>query len=78
MRLLLGIVLGALLTVAGAYLYDSSHAPNANAGAVATTGSAAATERPLVNWDVVNEKWDYLTERARAEWNRLRASTRET
>lgn len=74
MRLLLGIVLGALLTVTGAYLYDSSHALNAST----TTGAARAAERPLVNWDVVNTKWDHLAARARAEWNRLRASTRET
>lgn len=67
MRLLLGIVLGALLTVAGAYLYDSSHALNA-------ANASANVERPLVNWDVVNNKWDHLTERARAEWNRLRAT----
>lgn len=71
MRLLLGIVLGALLTVAGAYLYDSNHALSA-------TNAPPSAERPLVNWDVVNNKWDHLTERARAEWNRLRASTRET
>ncbi len=66
MRLLLGIILGALLTVAGAYLYDSSHALNA-----ATATQTA--QRPLVNWDVVNTKWDHLTDRARVEWNRLRA-----
>lgn len=67
MRLLLGIVLGALLTVAGTYLYDSSYALNA-------ANASANVERPLVNWDVVNNKWDHLTERARAEWNRLRAT----
>lgn len=67
MRLLLGIVLGALLTVTGAYLYDSNHALSA-------TNAPTSAERPLVNWDVVNNKLDDLTERARAEWNRLRAT----
>ena len=28
-------------------------------------------QRPLVNWDVVNTKWDHLTERVRAERTRL-------
>lgn len=71
MRLLLGIVLGALLTVASVYLYDSSHTLSA-------ANASVSVERPLVNWDVVNNKWDHLAQRARAEWNRLVASTRET
>lgn len=71
MRLLLGLILGALLTVGSAYLYNSTHA-------LSTAGSAPTTERPLVNWDVVNTKWDHLAARARAEWNKLRAGTRET
>jgi hypothetical protein len=59
MRVLIGIILGAVLTVGGAYLYDSHHA------------LVAGAQRPMVNWDVVNTKWDHLTERARAEWTRL-------
>jgi hypothetical protein len=64
MRLLLGIILGFFLTVGGAYLYDSHNALSA-------TNATAVIQRPLVNWDVVNTKWDRITERARAEWNRL-------
>lgn len=71
MRLLLGIILGAVLTVGGAYLYDTSHALGAG-------NASANAERPMVNWDVVNTKWDYLSQRARAEWHRLRSGTRET
>lgn len=63
MRLLLGIVLGALLTVGGAFLYDQHNAT------VATEASAAAS-RPMVNWDVVSVKWQHLTQRARSEWTR--------
>lgn len=59
MRLLLGIILGGLLTVGGAYLYDTHNA----------TAAPSAAERPLVNWDVVNSKWNRLTDRARTEWN---------
>ena len=57
---LIGIILGAVLTVGGAYLNDSHNAL-----------VAAGAQRPMVNWDVVNNKWDHLTERARAEWTRL-------
>lgn len=73
MRLLFGIVLGAILTVGGAYLYDSHRATSAG-----TTGTQANLEKPLVNWDEVARSWDLLTARARAEWNKLRADTRPT
>jgi hypothetical protein len=63
MRLLLGIILGALLTVGGAYIYDSHNALEA-------ANAPASLQRPLVNWETVNTKWQQLTERARSEWNR--------
>ncbi len=61
MRLILGIILGAVLTVGGAYLYDSTHA----------LATRSASERSLVNWDVVSSKWDHLQTRARNELTRL-------
>jgi hypothetical protein len=53
MRLLLGMILGALLTVAGAYAYDTStgRAPNG------LSVSAAGARPPMVNWDVVSDNW---------------------
>lgn len=63
MRLLFGIIIGAFLTVGGAYIYDSHNALEA-------ANAPAAAHRPLVNWDTVNIKWQQLTERARSEWNR--------
>jgi hypothetical protein len=63
MRLLFGIILGGILTVGAAYLYDSSHALSAD-------NATASVQRPMVNWDVVGTKWQHLTERARAEWAR--------
>ena len=63
MRVLFGIILGAFLTVSAAYLYDSHDTLSATAQANAP--------RPLVNWDVVHVKWNYLTRRARAEWARV-------
>jgi hypothetical protein len=65
MRLLLGIILGALLTVGGAYIYDSHNALDA------VNTPQAAAERPLVNWDIVSVKWEHLTARARSEWTRV-------
>ncbi len=64
MRVLLGIILGAFLTVGAAYLYDSHNALDA-------VNAPASAQRPLVNWDIVSVKWEHLTERARSEWNRL-------
>jgi hypothetical protein len=63
MRLLLGLILGAVLTVGAAYLYDTHNSTAAESG-------TAALQRPLVNWDVVSTKWQSLTVRARDEWNR--------
>ena len=64
MRMLLGIILGAVLVVGGAYVYDSHNALEA-------ANAPASVQRPLVNWDVVGTKWQIVTERARSEWNRL-------
>lgn len=66
MRILLGIILGAVLTVGGAYLYDQHNA-------LAASEPPAVAQRPMVNWDVVGRKWDRLTLRAREEWNRVAA-----
>ena len=62
MRLLLGLILGVLLTIGGAYVYDSAHE---------RPTTAATAPRPLVNWDVAAVKWNGLTTRARNEWTRL-------
>jgi len=66
MRVLIGIILGVVLTVGGAYLYDSH--------TTQTATSTASAQRPMVNWDVVGNNWNRLTARARAEWNRLASS----
>ena len=52
------------MTIGAAYLYDSHNALSA-------ANATAQVHRPMVNWDVVGTKWQHLTERARAEWNRV-------
>jgi hypothetical protein len=73
MRFILGIILGILLTVGGAYIYDSittgrvatapaktaSSAPAAQRAAGAASPTAE-DQRPMVNWDVVSKDLDDL------------------
>lgn len=61
MRLILGIILGILITIGGAYVHDSARSP----------AGATAAERPMVNWDVVNENFRALRTRIMTEWNKL-------
>jgi hypothetical protein len=62
MRLLLGIILGALLTVGAAFIADSM-----------TSGdSASSAERhSIVNWDVAEERFHALVTYTREEWVKL-------
>jgi hypothetical protein len=64
MRVLFGMILGALLLVGGAYMYDSHNALDA-------VNTPATAQKPLVNWDIVSVKWQYVSERARTEWSRI-------
>lgn len=57
MRLLLGMIIGALLTVLVVYIVD--------AGAEGASGVENPT---MVNWDVVGQKVDRLTEDAQSIW----------
>ena len=65
MRVLFGMVLGALLTV-GAALYSESWAAGPSASRTATM-----EQRPMVNWDVVDENWRVVRQRAREVWTTL-------
>ena len=61
MRLILGMILGAALTVGVAYVSDTATKP-------ATPGADA---RPMVNWDVVGRNVDTLTTMIKQGWNKL-------
>lgn len=64
MRIFLGMILGAALTVALAYAYDLRAVSS-------TSGSAASQQRTMVNWDVVESNWREIKARAREGWTRL-------
>ena len=66
MRVFIGMILGAILTIFGAYLIDSYNAgPNT---------SAAQVENRMVNWDVVDRNWQSFKSRVQTEWTRLSSS----
>jgi hypothetical protein len=66
MRVLFGMILGALLLVAVCFVSDTwSTGP-------ATAGSATRVEhRTMVNWDVVSDNLHTLGERMRSAWHTL-------
>ena len=56
MRFILGLIVGALLTIGGAYVADK----------MSPTGA-----KTLVNWDVLAREVDGLTSRAREAWRKI-------
>ena len=67
MRVLLGMILGAALTVGVAYYWDSMRTSSV------VSGPSATENRPMVNWDVVQSNWNIVKERAQQGWADLRA-----
>jgi hypothetical protein len=65
MRVFLGMILGALLLIAGVYIYDSQST------STVANGQAASTNRTIVNWDVAASDWDALKRRAHDDWIKL-------
>ena len=58
MRLILGMILGAALTVGAAYVVDTSKAPG-------------AAEQCMVNWEVVGRNVDTVTTMIKQGWSKL-------
>ncbi len=56
MPILLGVILGVLFTVAGAFTYDTMSGRAANG----LPPAAAGGQPPIVNWDVVRDNWHEL------------------
>ena len=65
MRVFLGMILGALLLVAGVYAYDSMQT------STVANGEVAQSNRTIVNWDVAATDWHALKTRAHDDWIRL-------
>jgi hypothetical protein len=65
MRVLLGMILGALLLTAGVYIRDSLSTSTVASGQVAQAG------RTIVNWDVASTDWNLLKRRAQDDWIKL-------
>jgi hypothetical protein len=55
MRLLVGMILGAGLTILGVYVADR--------------GADGVTRKPIVNWDVAGQKFDELTAGIQRLWH---------
>jgi hypothetical protein len=65
MRLLLGMILGALLLGVGVYIYDSMSTSSVANGQVNQPG------RTIVNWDVAATDWEALKARLHSDWVRI-------
>jgi hypothetical protein len=65
MQTFLGMILGALLLIAGVYLYDSMQTSEV------ANGQFAQTNRTIVNWDVAAADWRALKVRAHDDWVRI-------
>ena len=61
MQILLGMILGVLITVGVAFVYDSSTGRAANGLTVASAEGHA----PTVNWDVESHDWDGMKQELR-------------
>jgi hypothetical protein len=65
MRVFLGMILGALLLVAGVYISDSQST------STVASGQDASSSRTIVNWDIASADWDALKLRAHSDWIKL-------
>lgn len=60
MRTFVGIVLGCLLTIAAAYIHDTTVAKGGADGSDA-----------LVNWDVAAREWDRVKQGVNTAWQKM-------
>ena len=65
MRTFFGMILGALLLVAGVYVYDSMQTSSV------ANGQVAQANRTIVNWDVAATDWEALKLRTKQDWIKL-------
>lgn len=66
MRVFIGMIFGALLTITAAFVHDTWAT-----GPSATDGSGTLTQRNMVNWEIVDDNWRSVREHARQAWTTL-------
>jgi len=73
MRVFLGIIIGIVLTIAGAYISDSLATGSLMTGPTTTGPTTPSSElhKPVVNWDVVGNNWRGLATRVHHAWTQL-------
>ncbi|HXW71520.1 MAG TPA: hypothetical protein VEK34_08775 [Methylocella sp.] len=69
MRIFLGIVIGIALTIGAAYIADSARGTNA---------SAEISDRPFVNWDVIDDELKALSAMLGEKWSSITKQAKET
>ncbi len=62
MQLVLGIIIGILLTIGTAYVLDSGRAPVCPAGGIGC---------PVVNWDEADVRFNHVKADVATGWHRL-------
>jgi hypothetical protein len=65
MQTFVGMILGALLLIAGVYIYDSMST------STVANGQVSQASRTIVNWDVAATEWKALKVRAHDDWIKL-------
>lgn len=66
MRVIFGMILGAALTIGGAYVHDAMFAPSQ-----ASPAPMQTSQRQVVNWDVLNANARIAKTIVREQWDRL-------
>lgn len=72
MRIFLGFILGVIVTIAGAYVYDTQTGRTINGLAATAEGGQV----PMVNWDVVGQNWNAFQETVRVKTGELERTLR--
>jgi rubredoxin len=68
-----GFILGVILTVGCAYVYDSSTGRTANGLSATSAGGQA----PMVNWTIVSDDWQSFQTNVRSKADNLEKSFKQ-
>ena len=68
-----GFILGVILTIGCAYVYDSSTGRTANGLSAAAAGGQA----PMVNWTIVSDDWQNFQTNVRSKADNLEKSFKQ-